>query len=294
MNIYQPYTYLIKFRPTNQIYYGVRYAKNCNPSDLFVTYFTSSNEICNLLQTHGIENFEWYIRKTFNTANEAREWESKVLKRINAAQHPSFINKCNGMAPSSDQEIRDVILKTFILKYGVDNPSKHPDVIQKIINYWNSLSDEDKENINNKRSNTCLLRYNETNVMKIPSVREKAKQTNNKTYGVDYAGMQSVTCPWCNKTGGKMGFDVFHFDYCKDNPNRITRPEQIHTCTYCNVQSKNKSNMDRYHFENCKSSPNYTEKPVENYTCPHCNLSGTGKNNMMRYHFDNCKHKQET
>jgi hypothetical protein len=201
MNIYQPYTYLIKFLPTNQIYYGVRYAKNCHPSDLFVTYFTSSNEICNLLQTYGVENFKCYIRKTFKTSEQARLWESKVLKRINAAQHPKFINKCNGSAPSSEKEIRDIILKTFILKYGVDNPSKHPETIQKIINYWNNLSETDKNKINNKRSSTCLTRYNTSNVMKIPSVKEKAKQTNIEKYGVVYAGMQTVTCPWCNKTG---------------------------------------------------------------------------------------------
>lgn len=273
--IYTPYTYLIKFIPTNQVYYGVRYAKNCHPSDLFVTYFTSSTEICRLIQQHGLESFIISIRKTFNSAEKARNWESKVLKRIKAAQHSRFINKSNGSAPSSDKEIRDIILKTFILKYGVDNPSKHPLIVQKIIDFWSSLSVEEKETINNKRDNTCLSRYGETNVMKISKIKDKGKQTNIQRYGVEYAGKQSVVCPWCKKTGGKMGFDVFHFNYCKDNPHRIVRNLPIYACTYCDVKSSNKSNMDRYHFENCKLSPNYKPKKSVIYKCPHCNVVKT-------------------
>jgi len=46
VNIYQPYTYLIKFLPTGQVYYGSSYANNkhkvSNPEQLWITYFTSS------------------------------------------------------------------------------------------------------------------------------------------------------------------------------------------------------------------------------------------------------------
>jgi len=37
-----PYTYKLIFKPTGQYYYGVRYAKGCQPSDLWDKYFTSS------------------------------------------------------------------------------------------------------------------------------------------------------------------------------------------------------------------------------------------------------------
>lgn len=36
------YTYLIGWSEYDIWYYGVRYAKGCNPADLWVKYFTSS------------------------------------------------------------------------------------------------------------------------------------------------------------------------------------------------------------------------------------------------------------
>jgi len=79
------YTYLLKFKPTNKFYYGVRVKTiklNRNPEDdLMVHYTTSSENINNLIAKHGIDAFEWSVRKTFNTAEEAIAWETKVLRR---------------------------------------------------------------------------------------------------------------------------------------------------------------------------------------------------------------------
>jgi hypothetical protein len=35
-------------------YVGVRYAKDCHPSDLFVTYFTSSDYVAEYIKEHGM------------------------------------------------------------------------------------------------------------------------------------------------------------------------------------------------------------------------------------------------
>ncbi len=32
-----------------------------------------------------------------------------------------------------------------------------------------------------------------------------------------------VTCPHCNKTGGSSGMKSWHFEYCKQNPNKLPR-----------------------------------------------------------------------
>lgn len=42
MSIYIPFTYLIGWSKYDKWYYGVRFAKGCNPDDLWNTYFTSS------------------------------------------------------------------------------------------------------------------------------------------------------------------------------------------------------------------------------------------------------------
>ena len=85
MNNIKPYTYLIKFKLTNKCYYGSR-VKNVRlgltpEQDLMLNYTTSSKEINSLIKTHGLDAFEWEVRKTFNTVEEAVEWEKRVLSK---------------------------------------------------------------------------------------------------------------------------------------------------------------------------------------------------------------------
>jgi hypothetical protein len=96
MNI--PYTYLVTHLPTGKKYYGVRYAKNCNPSDLWDTYFTSSKKIKALIEETGKDSFKYEIRKTFLSADKAREWEHRFLRRINAISREDFLNMTHGKA----------------------------------------------------------------------------------------------------------------------------------------------------------------------------------------------------
>ena len=91
-----PYTYLIKHIPTGKMYYGVRYAMNCQPSDLWNTYFTSSKKVKTLIEETGKDSFEYEIRKTFSSVDDAREWEHRVLRRMNALGRDDFLNMTNG------------------------------------------------------------------------------------------------------------------------------------------------------------------------------------------------------
>ena len=95
---YLPFTYVLTFKPTGQRYYGVRYAKNAHPSQLWKTYFTSSKVIKNLLKEHGTEVFEVAVRRTFRSKESAVIWESKVLKRLDASHNKNWFNQVNGDA----------------------------------------------------------------------------------------------------------------------------------------------------------------------------------------------------
>ena len=92
-----PFTYLLKFKQTGQVYYGVRYREGCNPSELWATYFSSSKVVKSMIAEFGKDCFDFEIRKKFNTKKEARDWEQKVLIRMNAANHPKFLNRSNNM-----------------------------------------------------------------------------------------------------------------------------------------------------------------------------------------------------
>ena len=95
-----PYTYLIYCKTTKQYYYGVRYSKNCNPKDLWKSYFTSSNYVRELITKYGKNDFLFEVRKTFSNSYRARCWEQKVLTKLNVVKRNDFINKNNSGFPN--------------------------------------------------------------------------------------------------------------------------------------------------------------------------------------------------
>ena len=100
-----PYVYLVINKTTGLAYYGSRTAENCNPREFWVTYFTSSKIIKKFIKKYGKDDFEFHIRKTFNTREEALKWELKVLKRL-AVKSPKFLNqRANSSAIHNDKFI---------------------------------------------------------------------------------------------------------------------------------------------------------------------------------------------
>lgn len=87
-----PYTYLIGWPEHDKWYYGVRYSQTATPDDLWVTYFTSSRHVRNFREMHGEPSIR-VVRRTFDQPGQARAWETKVLKRLNAVTSDRFLNQ---------------------------------------------------------------------------------------------------------------------------------------------------------------------------------------------------------
>ena len=101
-----PYTYLIKFKPTGQVYYGVRFAKGCHPNEFWDKYMTSSKVVHQLIEEHGKDSFEYEIRKTFDCADKAIEWESTVLKRMCVVGNNKWLNRTNNKIFESSSGVK--------------------------------------------------------------------------------------------------------------------------------------------------------------------------------------------
>lgn len=90
------YTYLIKFKPTGQYYYGSRYKNirlGIDPhDDLMIKYTTSSKDVNDLIAEHGLEAFEWEVRRTFDTPKQATAWEIRVLRRCRVLEDKKWLN----------------------------------------------------------------------------------------------------------------------------------------------------------------------------------------------------------
>jgi hypothetical protein len=92
-----PYTYLIGWSNLNVWYYGVRFAKHCDPADLMRTYFTSSKYVKLTIETYGLPDIV-EIRKTFDSIESAREWEHCVLRRMMVTEKDEWLNKSDGLS----------------------------------------------------------------------------------------------------------------------------------------------------------------------------------------------------
>lgn len=112
------YTYLITHIPSGKRYYGVRYKSGCDPSDLWVTYFTSSKIVKQLIERDGKESFSVSIRKTFFDSRQALKWEATFLTKIDAATNPAWLNQSNGnskfRSPTKHTEKTKQILRNKI------------------------------------------------------------------------------------------------------------------------------------------------------------------------------------
>ena len=92
---YMPYTYLIGWSIHKKFYYGCEYAnktKIANPSNLWRTYFTSSKYVQECRRHFGEPDIV-EIRKIFDTAEEAKRWEEKVLRRMKVLTNDMFLNE---------------------------------------------------------------------------------------------------------------------------------------------------------------------------------------------------------
>jgi len=91
------YTYYLYWSDTKTHYYGVRWAKNCDPSDLWTTYFTSSKYVREYVKQYGDPDVI-EVRKTFKDINIARAWEYRVLSRLKVSKRSDYLNISTGSA----------------------------------------------------------------------------------------------------------------------------------------------------------------------------------------------------
>lgn len=90
------YTYHLYHEPTGKHYYGVRYAKGCDPTDLWTSYFSSSPVVHQLIEEYGVASFNAKVRRVFESAEQAVEWETKFLTRVRAQKNDLWLNRSNG------------------------------------------------------------------------------------------------------------------------------------------------------------------------------------------------------
>lgn len=127
-----PYTYLIGWSHLNKYYYGVRYKKDCEPNDLWVLYFTSSQEVQEYRAIYGDPDVI-QVRKTFKSKEEAVTWEYKVLKRLKVVHNEKWLNKNVGKQFLFDEKTRKKMSESAKVRGSNRTGKKHSEETKRKI-----------------------------------------------------------------------------------------------------------------------------------------------------------------
>lgn len=191
-----PFTYLLKFKPTGQLYYGSKYAKGCNPSQLWTTYFTSSKKIKELIKENGIDSFDFEIRKTFETREDAREWENRFLTKVRAAQSDLWLNQHNGA-------------KKFFCRGH-----------RGLVGHKQSEETKLKRRLSNLGKKRPMFTQEHREKLSVAAKNRKwpievREQMSKSRKGVTKPPQRQVICIHCKKEGAIRNMMRYHFDNCK-------------------------------------------------------------------------------
>lgn len=120
---FTPYTYFLYWGDGTK-YYGVRYSKKCHPSDLLVSYFTSSKYVKEKIQKSGLPHSK--IHKTFPGNKEAAIlYENRVLRILKCPERSDYLNRTYNLAiPSEHNGSKNTRGKTYEELYGVEKAMK--------------------------------------------------------------------------------------------------------------------------------------------------------------------------
>lgn len=124
-----PYVYLIGWTNLNVWYGGVRYRKNCDPSDLWATYFTSSKYVKTFRLEHG-EPDHVQVLKICSSEIEARRFEQEFLQEQKVLEKENWLNRAVGgefagrYGPHTEETKRKIADKHRGKKRGPCSPER--------------------------------------------------------------------------------------------------------------------------------------------------------------------------
>jgi len=117
MSIYTPYFYIIQDIHNGIYYAGAKWGVGANPATFMTEggYTTSSNKIKKLIRENGLSLFKIVKIRTFHTAIESQNYETRFLKKIDARNNIKFYNGHN-----NDWELHDNKNKVTVIDKSGD------------------------------------------------------------------------------------------------------------------------------------------------------------------------------
>lgn len=144
--------------------------------------------------------------------------------------------------PSNSDSAKQKRAETNVQKYGVDNPSKLPDVKSKISSSLKATWQTQKDDILSRSEQTCLDKYDQTHYMKSDEGKQHVSDVFTERYGVKTSLLSDIVRDKIEKTN-------------------LEKYGSINPLSSVDIQNKIKqTNMLRYGYQYSASSPEVREK----------------------------------
>ena len=233
MDIYIPFTYIIGWSKHKKFYYGAKYAQGCQPSDLWESYFTSSEYVKEFREENGEPDII-KIHRTFPDKDSCVLFEHEYLIKIDAKNNVLFLNKTNGGKGFGlfDENAKEKSKQTNLEKYGFEFANQSP-IIQE------------------KTKQTNLEKYGFEYSLMSPIIQEKSKQTNLEKYGFEFANQSPVVKEKKKQTClEQYGYDnVNKIPEIKEK-GKISKQERYGNKNYNNRDKAKQSWLQIYNVDN--------------------------------------------
>lgn len=186
-SIYTPYFYIIQDTRNSMYYAGSKWAQGCHPSDFMIEggYITSSETVKELIRHHGLESFVVRKIRIFETGDEARDYETRFLRKIKARGNPKFYNGHENDGAMNANKMKLIMMEL----YGVENPFQAEEIKSKIRRTnLEKYGDEIYTRTNDYRqkyTKTCIEKYRVVYHTQAESTKAAQKATNTKNRGVE-------------------------------------------------------------------------------------------------------------
>lgn len=205
MSIYQPYLYLIGWPNLDKWYLGIQYGKNSHPSNLWTTYFTSSDYVKQFREENGEPDI--IITIPAPTAEIAISKEKQLLRECDL-HSGRWLNK---------NIAGNIIYTDDVRKKISDAASSRGQYYRQKLSkahQGKSHSSETRKKLSiaaSARPQVIRNQVSQSLSGRIISDDTRLKMSKSKT-GLTH---RSITCPHCQKTGGENAMRRYHFDNCK-------------------------------------------------------------------------------
>ena len=230
-----PYVYLIEHKESKKWYIGSRTAKNCNPDELLVKYFTSSKIVNKIIKDEGKDSFVILGIQIYDVNETALKSEEFLHKIFDVKNNDKFLNQWNAgekfttAGRTHSEETKKKIGRSGKGRTHSEETKKkisksHKGIIpsdetrKKLSDAAKNRNEETRKKIGEANkgkipSEETRKKISEANKGKIPSEETKKKMSEaNKGKSKK---QKNIECPHCFKIGSANNMKRWHFNNCK-------------------------------------------------------------------------------